>query len=67
LTDSSNATTDWTVFKDLKEGVDEAVEVFLIKVRRHFLSATRKNTASRVHLNTELVRQTVEGLSNTAV
>ena len=41
------------VFKDLKQGADKAVEVFLIKVRRHFLSATRKNTASREHLNME--------------
>ncbi len=55
------------MFKDLKQGPDESVEVFLIKVRRSFLLATRNNEPSRVHLNTELVRQAVEGLSNTAV
>ena len=44
LSDSVKATTDWTVFKDLKQSADEAVKVFLIKVRRHFLSAMRKNT-----------------------
>ena len=67
LTELAKATTDWTVFKDLKQSADEAVEVFLIKVRRHFLSAMRKNTASRKHLNMELVRQAVEGLNITAV
>ncbi len=60
-------TGHWTVFKDLKQSADEAVEVFLIKVRRHFLSAMRKNTVSRKHLNMELVRQAVEGLNITAV
>ena len=61
------STTDWIVFKDLKQSADEAVEVFLIKVRRHFLSAMRKNTASRKHLNMELVRQAMERLNITAV
>ena len=53
LSDSSNATTDWTLFKDLKQGPDESVEVFLIKVKRSFILVTRNNEPFRVHLNTE--------------
>ena len=47
------------MFKDLKQGADKALEVFLIKVRRHFLLATRKNM--------ELFQQAVVGLNNAAV
>ena len=56
--------TDWMLFKDLKQGPDESVEVFLIKVRKAFTLATRNNEPSRVYLNMELVRQAVEGLCN---
>ncbi len=67
LSNSSNATTNWVVFKILKKSADKAMEVFLIMVRRHFLLATRKKTASRDHLNMEMFHQAVEGLTNTAV
>jgi len=52
------------LFKDLKQGPDESVEVFLIKVKKAFGLATRNNEPSRVYLNMELVRQAVEGLCN---
>ena len=64
LSDLSNASTNWSLFKDLKQGPDEPVEMFLIQVKNAFNLATRNNKPSKVYLNMELVRQAVEGLCN---
>jgi hypothetical protein len=67
LSESSNALTNWAVFKDLKQGPDVAVEMFLLKVKKAFNLATRDRKPARVYLNMELVRQAVEGLNNKAM